>query len=296
MQALNKIGTLVVVGVGLIGGSLALALKRAGAVARVLGVDRSPQACAQGLLLGVIDAAMTLEDAVAQADVIVLCVPVAQTAEVLRGCVSYLPEHTIVTDVGSTKCDVVAVARDILGSKLTQFVPGHPIAGLERNGVTCAVADLFVRKQVVLCPLPENAATDVAIVESMWQTVGGRCRQLSAEQHDEVFATVSHLPHLLSYALVTQIMNADDAQIKWDFAGGGFRDFTRIACSSAEMWRDVCLTNRVALLEELSTYQTILAQVKTMIELHQGEELLALFRRAATTRLAWGERRNEEKL
>lgn len=287
MSALH-FSRVVIVGVGLIGGSLALALKRAGVVGTVVGVGRSPASLQKALELGVIDEAASLEDAARDASVIVLCAPVAQNFALLHALEPHLQPRTIVTDAGSTKSDVIMAAKTALGDKAAQFVPAHPIAGRELNGVEAALADLYVGKKTVVCPLQENARADVAAVRAMWESAGAECHIMSAVQHDAVFAAVSHLPHVLSYALVAQVGNAEDAALKLAFAGGGFRDFTRIAASSPEMWRDICVANREALLRELNTYQSVLTHLRTQIEKGDGAALERIFARASKTRLQWG--------
>ncbi|WP_316148698.1 prephenate dehydrogenase [Cupriavidus sp. BIC8F] len=290
MSALH-FSRVVIVGVGLIGGSLALALKRAGVVGTVVGVGRSPASLQKALDLGVIDEAATLADAARGASVIVLCAPVAQNFALLHALEPHLQPGTIVTDAGSTKSDVIMAAKTALGDKVAQFVPAHPIAGRELNGVEAALPDLYAGKKTVLCPLQENSRADVAAVRAMWESAGAECHVMSAVQHDAVFAAVSHLPHVLSYALVAQVANAEDAALKLGFAGGGFRDFTRIAASSPEMWRDICVANRDALLRELNTYQSVLAHLKAQIEKGDGDALERIFARASKTRLAWGAER-----
>ncbi|MGX6567941.1 prephenate dehydrogenase [Cupriavidus necator] len=290
MSALH-FSRVVIVGVGLIGGSLALALKRAGVVGTVVGVGRSPASLQKALDLGVIDEAATLADAARGASVIVLCAPVAQNFALLHALEPHLQPGTIVTDAGSTKSDVIMAAKTALGDKVAQFVPAHPIAGRELNGVEAALPDLYLGKKTVLCPLQENSRADVAAVRAMWESAGAECHVMSAVQHDAVFAAVSHLPHVLSYALVAQVANAEDAALKLGFAGGGFRDFTRIAASSPEMWRDICVANRDALLRELNTYQSVLAHLKAQIEKGDGDALERIFARASKTRLAWGAER-----
>jgi len=278
----------VIVGVGLIGGSLALSLKRAGVVGTVVGVGRSAASLEKARTLGVIDEAASLEDAVRGASMVVLCAPVAQNFALLHALEPHLRPGTIVTDAGSTKSDVIMAAKTALGDKVAQFVPAHPIAGRELNGVEAALDDLYVGKKVVLCPLQENARADVAAVRAMWEATGADCHVMSAVQHDAVFASVSHLPHVLSYALVAQVANAEDAALKLDFAGGGFRDFTRIAASSPEMWRDICIANKDALLREINTYEAVLAHLKAQIKAGDGAALERLFVRASDTRLKWG--------
>ena len=231
-----------------------------------------------------------MEEAVRGADMVVLCAPVAQTLPLLLAMQPHLDPDTIVTDAGSTKSDVIMAAKTALGDQVSQFVPAHPIAGRELNGVEAALADLYVGKKTVLCPLQENRRADVARVQAMWDAAGAYCHVMSAVQHDAVFAAVSHLPHVLSYALVAQIINAEDAALKLDFAGGGFRDFTRIAASAPEMWRDICLSNRDALLRELTTYEAVVGRLKKMIAERDSDALERVFRRASEARLAWPQR------
>lgn len=279
----------VIVGVGLIGGSLALSLKRAGVVGTVVGVGRSAASLDKAKALGVIDeAAESLAEAARGASLIVLCAPVAQNFALLHALEPHLEPGTIVTDAGSTKSDVIMAAKTALGDKVAQFVPAHPIAGRELNGVEAALNDLYLGKKVVLCPLQENSRADVAAVRAMWEATGADCHVMSAVQHDAVFASVSHLPHVLSYALVAQVANAEDAGLKLDFAGGGFRDFTRIAASSPEMWRDICIANKDALLREIGTYEAVLGFLKEQIKAGNGDALERVFSRASATRLKWG--------
>ncbi|HEX7934567.1 MAG TPA: prephenate dehydrogenase/arogenate dehydrogenase family protein, partial [Paraburkholderia sp.] len=280
---------LVIFGVGLIGGSLARALRERGeadGARTVVGVGRSAASSARALELGVIDSAAPLADdaalraALAGADVVLLAAPVAQTQPLLERIAPFLDANTIVTDAGSTKSDVVAAARAALGARIGQFVPGHPIAGREASGVEAALPDLYVGRNVVLCPLRENAPQAVERIAAMWRATGALVREMAPDQHDRVFASVSHLPHVLSFALVEQILNSPDAALKFSFAAGGFRDFTRIAASSPEMWRDVCVANRAALLDELDDYTAVLARLRTAIEAGDGAALEAVFARS----------------
>jgi prephenate dehydrogenase len=291
---------LVIFGVGLIGGSLARGLRERGEVGgarKVIGVGRSPASSARALELGVIDGMAALNDdaalreALAGADFVLLAAPVAQTQPLLERIAPYLDADTIVTDAGSTKSDVVASARAALGARIGQFVPGHPIAGRESSGVDAALPDLYVNRNVVLCPLPENAPQAVERVAAMWRATGALVREMTFEQHDRVLASVSHLPHVLSFALVEQILNSPDAALKFSFAAGGFRDFTRIAASSPEMWRDVCVANRAALLDELDAYTAVLARLRAAIEAADGPALEAVFARSRVARTEWQEQR-----
>ena len=291
---------LVIFGVGLIGGSLARALRERGEAAgarTVIGVGRSSASTARALELGVIDGSAALNDdaalraALSGADIVLLAAPVAQTQPLLERIAPFLDADTIVTDAGSTKSDVVASARAALGARIGQFVPGHPIAGREASGPDAALPDLYVNRNVVLCPLPENAPEAVERVAAMWRATGACVRDMAPEQHDRVLASVSHLPHVLSFALVEQILNSPDAALKFSFAAGGFRDFTRIAASSPEMWRDVCVANRVALLDELDAYTAVLARLRAAIDAADGAALEAVFARSRIARTEWQEQR-----
>ncbi|MFM0212503.1 prephenate dehydrogenase/arogenate dehydrogenase family protein [Paraburkholderia sediminicola] len=294
---------LVIFGVGLIGGSLARALRERGergeatGARAVIGVGRSSASTARALELGVIDGSAALNDdaalraALSGADIVLLAAPVAQTQPLLERIAPFLDADTIVTDAGSTKSDVVASARAALGARIGQFVPGHPIAGREASGPDAALPDLYVNRNVVLCPLPENASVAVERVAAMWRATGACVRDMTPEQHDRVLASVSHLPHVLSFALVEQILNSPDAALKFSFAAGGFRDFTRIAASSPEMWRDVCVANRVALLDELDAYTAVLARLRAAIDTADGAALEAVFARSRIARTEWQEQR-----
>jgi prephenate dehydrogenase len=291
---------LVIFGVGLIGGSLARALRERGDVAgarTVIGVGRSPASTARALELGVIDGTAALSDdaalsaALAGADLVLLAAPVAQTQPLLERIAPFLDPDTIVTDAGSTKSDVVAAARVGLGERIRQLVSGHPIAGRESSGVDAALPDLYVSRNVVLCALPENRPDTVERVAAMWRATGAAVHAMTPAQHDRVFASVSHLPHLLSFALVEQILNSPDAALKFSFAAGGFRDFTRIAASSPEMWRDICVANRAALLDELDGYTAVLAQLRAAVEAADGAALEAVFARSREARTEWQEQR-----
>ncbi len=283
MSTFNKV---VIFGAGLIGGSFALALKRAGAVREVVGVGRRRETLERAQALGIID---TIGDAasVAGADLVLLAAPVAQTESLLRDMAPHLQPGTVVTDAGSTKSDVVAAARKALGSKIAQFVPGHPIAGREQNGPEAALADLYVGKKVVITALPENKATDVQTIERAWQECGAVIHRLTAQEHDAVFAAVSHLPHLLAYALVNDIAVRDNQALLFQYAASGFRDFTRIAGSSPEMWRDIALANREALLAEIDAYIAQVTQLRTLLADDNGAAMEQMFARAQSARQAW---------
>lgn len=283
MQKFNRI---VVFGAGLIGGSFALALKQAGAVGEVIGVGRRRETLERAQALGIIDAIGTAAS-VAGADLVLLAAPVAQTEALLRDIAPHLQPGTVVTDAGSTKSDVVIAARAALGDKINQFVPGHPIAGREQNGPEAALAGLYVGKKVVLTALPENADGCVDKVAAAWLQCGAIIHRLTAEEHDAVFAAVSHLPHLLAYALVDDIAARGNAARLFQYAASGFRDFTRIAGSSPEMWRDISLANRSALLTELDAYTAQLAQLRALLAASNGAGLEKIYGRAQAARQAW---------
>jgi prephenate dehydrogenase len=280
---------LAVIGVGLVGGSLALALRRAGVAASVAGFDRDAQALERAAALGVIDAAAgSASEAARGADVVVVAVPVRSIGPVLHDVALAMDPQAVVTDVGSTKGEVVAIARGELRDRFPRFVPGHPIAGREASGVEAAVADLFRAARVVLTPAPETAADALELVKACWEAAGARVTSMPAERHDRIFAAVSHLPHVLSFALVSEIAERADAEDLLGFAAGGFRDFTRIAASSPEMWRDIALQNRTALLEELDRYGARLAVFRELVARGDGPGLERLMTEARTARHAWG--------
>ncbi len=282
MQA--EFGKVVVFGVGLIGGSFALGLKRAEQVGEVVGFGRSLGTLTQALDLGIIDrVGFNVGQEIIDADLVLIATPVGQMGEIMERIAPYLGADTVVTDGGSTKSDVVAVARAALGERIAQFVPAHPIAGAENSGAAAARADLYHGKKVVLTPLPENSVLSVARVRSAWEWCGAQIHELNADDHDRIFAAVSHLPHLLSFALVHELAQRDNREQLFGFAASGFRDFTRIAASHPEMWRDICLANRVALLGELDAYRASLDVLRDALARGDGaalEDTFAVARRA----------------
>ena len=275
-----------IVGVGLIGGSFARALRRQSEGMRVIGIDRERASLDDALRMGVIDEAATLA-AVADCDAVLIAVPVRQFPKVIAALSGYLKPETVVTDVGSTKQDVIAAARAALGAKVSQFVPGHPIAGREHAGVAASEMALFEGKNVVLTPIVENTAQSIERVRTLWQTCGARVVEMPAETHDAVFAAVSHLPHLLAFALVDEFAARPNAKTLFSFAASGFRDFTRIAGSSPEMWRDIALNNRDALLREINAYETQLIGLRKILEANDGDALEAMMSRAKHARDRW---------
>jgi prephenate dehydrogenase len=285
---MRRLRTIGLVGVGLIGGSFAAALKRAGTGARIRGFDRDAQALQRAAQLGVIDeAADSPSDAARGADLVIVAVPVRAIGPVLHDIALSLSPDAVVTDVGSTKTEVVREARAELRERFPRFVPAHPIAGREASGVDAAIPDLFKGARVVVTPLPETSEDAVALVRQCWEAVGGKVATLSPEAHDRIFAAVSHLPHVLSFALVSELAARPDGSELFGFAAGGFRDFTRIAASSPEMWRDIALQNRAALLAEIDRYSAQLAVFRELIERGDGAGLLRLMAEARTARHGW---------
>lgn len=286
----SLIPVLAVVGVGLIGGSFAAALKATGAAGRVLGVGRQPATLQRAQSLRLIDQAVTLEQALEQADVIMLATPVGAIGPLLETMAPMLRKDTIVTDAGSTKCDVVAAARAALGSKLSQFVPGHPIAGAEQEGPESADADLYRDRTVVLTPLDETADEALSRITTAWQRCGARVLTMAPDVHDTVLASVSHVPHFLSSVFMWQVARAEDSDLRLSLAGSGFRDFTRISAGSPEVWRDIFLANRTAVLAELDQVRGALTQAEQALQAGDGPALLDFLERAALARRFWGSR------
>ncbi|MDO8413051.1 MAG: prephenate dehydrogenase/arogenate dehydrogenase family protein [Gallionellaceae bacterium] len=277
-----------ILGVGLIGGSFALALRKAGAVGEVVGFGRSMQTLQQAQQLGIINRiGQDVAAEVGDADLVLLATPVGQMADIMGRIAPHLGTNTLVTDAGSTKGDVVHYAHTHLSKRLACFIPAHPIAGGEQSGAAAARADLYQGKKVVLTPLPENSAQAVMRVKQAWELCGASVSELTAQQHDEVFAAVSHLPHLLSFALVHDLAQRDNRDLLLSFAASGFRDFTRIAASSPEMWRDICLANHTALTRELKQYADELYVLFQALENKDAKKLEDIFRLASTVRGGW---------
>jgi prephenate dehydrogenase len=277
-----------IVGVGLIGGSFALALKEAKACGHVVGAGRSAANLRRAQELGVIDS--IAPDAVAaahNADLVLLATPVAQFLRLFREIASVLGPRALVTDGGSTKRDVIAAARAALGRKISQFVPAHPIAGAEKSGAEAASAGLFRDRRVVITALPENSESTVKKVQDAWSACGARIARMDAEEHDAILGAVSHLPHVLAYALVHEFASREEGPELFAHAAGGFRDFTRIASSHPEMWRDICIANSDRILEELRRYRKKLDALGKLLEAGDGAALEKLFAEARAARDKW---------
>lgn len=281
---------LAIVGVGLIGGSFAAALRRSGATGRVLGVGRNAVSLGQAHSLGLVDDIVTLDEAAAQADLIFIATPVGVVANILAQIKPLLRPGTLVTDACSTKADVVAVAREALGERIAQFVPGHPIAGAEQTGPEAASADLYRGRNIILTPLADNDVADVMCIRRLWEACGARVLTMEPSAHDTVMASVSHLPHFLSAAYMWQIASAHDSNVRMALAGSGFRDFTRIAAGSPEVWRDIFLSNREAVLDELQQVKQAVAQAEQALTANDGRALQDFLERAALARRLWASR------
>lgn len=276
---------LVVLGVGLIGGSLARAARAAGICREIVGWGRNPKTLERALALDVVDRAETsLVAAIRDADIVVAAVPPGAMETLFRKLAGRLGSETILTDVGSTKGSVVAAARAAFGTTPPYFVPGHPIAGTERSGVEASDVNLFQKRMVILTPLPETESKAVKQVRALWEACGAEVVEMDADHHDTVLAATSHLPHLLAFALVDALARMDDSWEIFRYAAGGFRDFTRIASSDPVMWRDIFLANHAQILNMLNRFREELDEMATAITAGNGEYLYQIFSRAQTAR------------
>jgi prephenate dehydrogenase len=283
-----KISKLVVIGTGLIGGSFALALKRARVVKRVVGVGRTSRNLAEAMRLKVIDeSSRDAAQAVRDADLVLLAMPVGQMPAVMSSIAPHLAAHAIVTDAGSTKRDVIACARRFLAGHLARFVPGHPIAGTEKSGAGAAFPDLYRGRNVILTPQKETAAAATRLVKQAWEACGARVATLDAAEHDAILAGVSHLPHIVAYALVNMLARRPNAPRLFGLSAGGLRDTVRIAGSSPEMWADICVANRDALLAALEDYENELEEMRAAIDGADVAGLQRMFARARNAREKW---------
>lgn len=284
------INRLCIIGVGLIGGSLACALKKAGAVGEVVGYGRQLANLEAGVELGVIDRYETeLSEAVSGCDVVVLAVPVGSMGPLFKALAPLLEPGAVLTDVGSTKASVVAAAVEAFGAIPPQFVPGHPIAGTEKSGVTAAFDSLYVGRRVLLTPLEQTRPEAVASITRMWEAAGAEVEVMSVAHHDEVLAATSHLPHVLAFALVDALAKLDEKAEVFRYAAGGFRDFTRIASSDPTMWSDICAANSSALQSALGHFRQALDELSAAIEANDRNKLFTIFERAKRARDAFCE-------
>ncbi|GAC1542265.1 MAG: hypothetical protein NVS2B4_21150 [Ramlibacter sp.] len=276
------------IGCGLMGGSFALALKRAGLVKRVVGYSKSPSTTERARQMGVIDVeAPSALLAVSGADIVLLAVPVAATEATLKAIRHLVSKDMLIMDVGSTKRDVIDAARRVLRDSVGTFVPCHPIAGKEASGVEHADASLYAGSQVILTPIERTQPAQLDRALRLWQALGCNVIQMAPEAHDAAFAAVSHLPHLIAFALVNGIASQPGANDFLALAGPGFRDFTRIAASEPKMWRDILLANRQELIAQSQVFQRTLKAMEAMIEAGNGDALEGFIGQASGLRANW---------
>jgi prephenate dehydrogenase len=279
------IDRLCIIGVGLIGGSLALALRRANHVKEIVGTSRRRDHLQTAIDLGVINRFdLDTRQAVEGADVVVLAVPLGAMHTLCEQIKPAIRAHTVLTDVGSSKASVVQAVEDAFGVLPVGFVPGHPIAGTEKSGVEAAYAELYQDRRVVLTPVETTSEKALQTVHDMWTATGAIVEETSVEHHDQVLAATSHLPHMLAFGLVDSLARMSDHDEIFRFAAGGFRDFTRIASSDPTMWADICIANRAPLLTMIARYQDDVTIIREAIERSDGEALLEIFTRAKQAR------------
>lgn len=282
-----KIDTVAVIGVGLIGGSFAAALKQAGAVGRVLGAGRRLETLQEAVRLGLIDEVVSYKEAAQRADLIFVAAPVGAFEAIFKEIAPCLKAKTIITDGGSTKQNVIEAARAGLQSRIGQFVPGHPMAGSHEKGPQAADAQLYVGRRVMLTPLVENHPQDVEIVRAVWQACGANVVSIEPSQHDGVVAAISHLPHWVAALFMEYITHSDDAVLKLQTAGSGFRDFTRVAQGSAEMWRDIFIANRPAMLAEIQAMKAVFERAEHALRENDAQWLEKMLDHASKARRDW---------
>lgn len=270
------------------GGSLALALKRAGAVEQIVAIARSATTLQSAMGRGVIDQGFqSMADAVKDADLVVLALPVAATEAALQEALPHLAEGALITDVGSTKRDVVRAARTAMGPAIGRFIPAHPIAGKEQSGVEHACADLFDGRRTILTPLPENAINDIQRIQALWEAAGSSVSRMTPAGHDRAFAAVSHLPHLAAFAYINSLVNQRDGVALMNKGGPGFRDFTRIAAGDPAIWRDILLANADEVTEQLDHLDAALGQFRQALKAADADALHALIEQATAHRRPW---------
>ncbi len=276
---------LALIGCGLIGTSAVWAMKKASVVDTVIAFNRHIESAEKAVEIGAADlVAKTMPEAVKNADAVIVAVPVLAMRSVFEAIAPSLKEGACITDVGSVRASVVKDARETLGKAISGYCPVHPIAGGEKTGVAAAYPTLFENTNAIVTPLPETCPEAVATWEKLWSATKANLIRMSIEEHDSIFASVSHLPHVVSFALVDAILSMSEPERRLSLAGSGFRDTTRIAASSPVMWRDICLSNRAALLESLAVYEKSLAALHAAIEMSDAKEIEAIFERASCAR------------
>lgn len=284
-----------IIGCGLMGSSFALAMKRAGLVKRIVGYSKSPSTTAKALQLGVIDveAASALQ-AVSGSDIVLIAVPVAAIESTFKAIKHLITPDMLIMDVGSTKTDVVDSAQRVLGSLVGSFVPAHPIAGKEVSGVENADVNLYNGRQVIFTPIGRTLTAQLSRAESVWTALGCNVQSMSPEAHDAAFAAVSHLPHLLAFAMMNSIGAQKNADDFLSLAGSGFRDFTRIAASDPEMWHDIFIANRTQLLAQIDTFKQTLQGFEASLLASDSIKLEAAIAAASKRRVQWRLTQNSE--
>lgn len=281
----GEIQQLTIFGVGLIGGSLAKALRKKGYCQKIVGCSRNEDHLKRAVELNVIDDYhLNPIDAVKNADMILLAVPLGAMETVLSKIKNNLLPNAIITDAGSSKASVIEAVNNVFPEGYPRFVAGHPIAGREKSGVEAAIDDLYVGRRTILTPLQSTDPTAIESVKKMWQAAGATVEIMDVEQHDKVLAATSHLPHLLAYNLVDTLSQSAQSEDIFRYAAGGFKDFTRIASSDPVMWRDICIANRTAVLEMISDYQQSLDQIATLITNNDADSLVEIFQNAKNAR------------
>ena len=280
---------ILIFGIGLIGGSIALKIKQKNLFDQIIGVGRSGGTSITSYVsTGMLDVAIEkASEEIASTDLIIIATPVAQTKKILADIYPFLNERSVITDVGSTKSDVMAAANESLKDKFNQFIGSHPIAGSEKHGASAANSQLFENKDIIITPHDKSLDSTIDYLRKFWVSLGGRVSNMTPEIHDEIFSTVSHIPHLLAFGLVNLINNKSNKDQLLNFAASGFRDFSRIAASSPEVWRDISLANKKAILNDLKLYQDEISSIIKLIEEENTNKLDQYLIKASTTRSEW---------
>ena len=280
---------ILIFGIGLIGGSIALKIKQKKLFEQIIGVGRSGGTSLTSYVsTGMLDAAVDkASEEITSTDLIIIATPVAQTKKILADIYPFINEKSVITDVGSTKSDVMAAAKESLKEKYHQFIGSHPIAGSEKHGASAANFQLFENKDIIITPHENSLKSTIDYLRKFWVSLGGRVSNMTPEIHDEIFSTVSHIPHLLAFGLVNLINNKSNKDQLLNFAASGFRDFSRIAASSPEVWRDISLANKRAILNDLKLYQDEISSIIKLIEEENTNELDQYLKKASTTRSEW---------
>lgn len=279
--------TVGIIGTGLIGGSLALALKRAGLCERVIAAGRQQSSLLNAKALGVVDEAVSMAYLATHADLIFIAVPVKAFGPVFEQLVPHLSDNAIISDGGSTKYELIVEARAILGQRIKQFVPSHPIAGSHQSGAAAARSDLYEDRKLIITPLQENSLEDIERLAASWQAIGAAVYCMDGQIHDKIFAATSHFPHYIIAAYMNNLLASEHSDLFLTMAGTGFKDFTRIAASSPEMWSDIFYANKAAMLRQLDGFMQQLAEAREYLEANQEDKMLDWFKQASDARKNW---------